>query len=109
MLEQFQALFSTGPFVPHGHCYLWQRGLVGLHALSDGFIGLAYFAIAAALIYFVQRRKDVPFRQLFWLFAAFIAACGVTHTGRVDAVVSDLLVVGVVEGVNGTAVYLHGL
>lgn len=80
MLEQFQALFSTGPFVPHGHCYLWQRGLVGLHALSDGFIGLAYFAIAAALIYFVQRRKDVPFRQLFWLFAAFIAACGVTHS-----------------------------
>jgi PAS domain S-box-containing protein len=80
MIEQLQALFNTGPFVPHGHCYLWQRGLVGLHALSDGFIALAYFAIAAALIYFVQRRKDVPFRQLFWLFAAFIAACGVTHS-----------------------------
>jgi PAS domain S-box-containing protein len=80
MFKQLQALVTAGPFVPHGHCYLWQRGLVGLHALSDGFIALAYFAIAAALIYFVQRRADVPFRRLFWLFAAFIAACGVTHS-----------------------------
>lgn len=80
MVNQLQALLNSGTFVPHGHCYLWQSNLVALHALSDGFIALAYFAIAAALIYFVQRREDVPFRHLFWLFAAFIASCGVTHT-----------------------------
>jgi PAS domain S-box-containing protein len=51
-----------------------------LHAVSDGVIAAAYFAIATALIYFVQQRQDVPFRGLFWLFAAFIAACGLTHT-----------------------------
>jgi len=80
MIEQLNTLFRAGPFIPHGHCYLWQQNLVALHALSDGFIALAYFTIAAVLLYFVQRREDVPFRHLFWLFAAFIASCGVTHS-----------------------------
>lgn len=28
---------------------------------------------------FARRRKDVPFRHLFWLFGLFIIACGFTH------------------------------
>ena len=78
MVENWQALLS-GPYIPHGHCYLWQPGLVWLHLLSDALIALAYFMIAGALVYFVQRRPDVPFKPLFWLFSAFIMACGVTH------------------------------
>lgn len=68
-----------GSFIPHGHCYLWQSNLVWLHGLADGIIGLAYYLISLTLLYFVQQRQDVPFRGLFWLFAAFIAACGTTH------------------------------
>lgn len=79
MLEQLFIWLGAGPYVPHGHCYLWQRNLVGLHALSDGLITLAYFTIAGSLVYFVRRRQDVPFRHLFWLFAAFIFSCGLTH------------------------------
>ncbi len=79
MLTALLDWLSSRPFIPHGHCYLWQPGLVGLHALSDGFIALAYGLIAAALLYFVQRRQDVPFRPVFLLFAGFIAACGLTH------------------------------
>ncbi|NJL45074.1 MAG: hypothetical protein HC922_03615 [Leptolyngbyaceae cyanobacterium SM2_3_12] len=79
MFESLRALLSAGPFVPHGHCYLWRPGLVWLHGLSDGLIALAYWLIAGALIYFLQQRQDVPFRPLFWLFAAFIASCGLTH------------------------------
>ncbi|MGB3311696.1 MAG: PAS domain S-box protein [Nodosilinea sp.] len=78
MVEYWQSLLS-GPFIPHGHCYLWRPGLVWLHLLSDGLIALSYWTIAGALVYFVQRRPDVPFKPLFWLFAAFIAACGATH------------------------------
>ncbi|MGB3200041.1 MAG: PAS domain S-box protein [Nodosilinea sp.] len=78
MVEYWQSLLS-GPFIPHGHCYLWQPELVGLHLLSDALIALSYGMIAAALVYFVQRRPDVPFKPLFWLFATFIAACGTTH------------------------------
>ncbi|MBV8310960.1 MAG: PAS domain S-box protein, partial [Planctomycetaceae bacterium] len=39
----------------------------------------AYLAIPCVLGYFVLRRKDVPFRAIFWLFVAFILACGTTH------------------------------
>lgn len=70
---------ANNSYVPHGHCYLWQTPLVALHALSDGIIALAYGLIAGALFYFVRRRRDVPFQSLFWLFGAFIAACGLTH------------------------------
>jgi signal transduction histidine kinase/CheY-like chemotaxis protein len=31
------------------------------------------------LVYFVRRRRDVPFPQMFWLFGAFIVSCGFTH------------------------------
>ncbi|MBW4459767.1 MAG: PAS domain S-box protein [Nodosilinea sp. WJT8-NPBG4] len=78
MVEYWQSL-RLGPYIPHGHCYLWQPVLVWLHLLSDALIALSYWMIAGALIYFVQRRPDVPFRPLFWLFATFIAACGATH------------------------------
>jgi PAS domain S-box-containing protein len=69
----------SGPFIPHGHCYLWQPGLVWLHLLSDALIALSYWTIAGTLMYFVQRREDVPFKSVFYLFVAFIAACGATH------------------------------
>lgn len=78
MVEYWQSLM-LGPYIPHGHCYLWQPGLVWLHLLSDALVALSYWMIAGALVYFVQRRPDVPFKPLFWLFAAFIAACGATH------------------------------
>lgn len=90
MLELLKNLFFSNPlmllganlapaFMPHGHCYLWKPELVGIHFLSDFLIGLAYYAIALSLVYFVRQRRDVPFSAMFWLFGAFIAACGTTH------------------------------
>ncbi|MGB2611182.1 MAG: sensor histidine kinase, partial [Isosphaeraceae bacterium] len=35
--------------------------------------------IPCILVYFVLRKKDMPFRAIFWLFGAFILACGTTH------------------------------
>jgi len=66
-------------FIPHGHCYLWKPGLVGLHILSDGLIAVAYFLIPLTLIYIVNKRKDVPFDWVFMLFGSFIICCGITH------------------------------
>ncbi|HEY9663274.1 MAG TPA: PAS domain-containing protein [Allocoleopsis sp.] len=71
-------LFPT-QFIPHGHCYLWQPGLVWLHFLSDLLIAIAYYSIPLLLIYFVRQREDVPFRGIFLLFGAFIISCGTTH------------------------------
>ncbi|HEY9817950.1 MAG TPA: hypothetical protein V6D20_19405, partial [Candidatus Obscuribacterales bacterium] len=66
-------------YIPHGHCYLWQTPLVGLHLLSDALIAIAYFSIPAMLIYFVRARDDIPFSKVFILFSAFILCCGVGH------------------------------
>src|ERR687885_2469827 len=66
-------------FIPHGHCYLWKPGLVGLHIASDALTALAYYSIPLMLIYFVEQRKDIPFNWIFLLFGAFIVACGTTH------------------------------
>jgi PAS domain S-box-containing protein len=79
MLELIAQLFSSGSFIPHGHCYLWQPGLVWLHILSDTVIALAYYSIPLTLFYFVQKRKDLPFDWIFLLFGAFIVSCGTTH------------------------------
>ncbi len=72
-------LLFTANYIPHGHCYLWQRELVGLHIVSDSVIALAYFSIPLSLLYLVFKRKDLPFRNIFWLFGAFIISCGTTH------------------------------
>mgnify|MGYP002777075887 CR=1 FL=1 len=74
-----QTLFSTGPFIPHGHCYLWKPGLVWLHVGADAFITAAYYSIPLILVYFLRRRQDLPFSWVFALFSAFIFACGTTH------------------------------
>jgi PAS domain S-box-containing protein len=77
--EFWTNFFTSGSFIPHGHCYLWQTNLVWLHILSDAFIALAYYSIPATLFYFVRKRQDLPFDWIFLLFSAFIVACGTTH------------------------------
>jgi PAS domain S-box-containing protein len=79
MPEVIEKLFSSGAFIPHGHCYLWQSQLVWLHLLSDSIIALAYYSIPITLIYFVRKRQDLPFDWIFLLFSAFIVSCGTTH------------------------------
>ncbi len=75
----FNDPFHSNGFIPHGHCYLWQTGLVSLHIISDATIALAYYSIPFLLIYFISKRKDVPFNGVFLLFGAFIIACGTGH------------------------------
>ncbi|OKH15365.1 hybrid sensor histidine kinase/response regulator [Fischerella major NIES-592] len=79
MLKFFDHPFQSNGFIPHGHCYLWKTGLVWLHIISDGTIALAYYSIPFLLIYFIHKRKDVPFHGVFFLFGAFIIACGTGH------------------------------
>ena len=72
-------LLATDGFMPHGVCYTWQPGLIRLHLISDVLIGLAYFSIPVALVYFMRKRRDLPFSWMFLLFGLFIVACGATH------------------------------
>ncbi|MDZ8190045.1 MAG: PAS domain S-box protein [Nostoc sp. ChiSLP02] len=78
-LAFFNYPFYSNNFVPHGHCYLWKTELVWLHIISDVTIALAYYSIPLLLIYFISKRKDLPFNGVFVLFGAFILACGTGH------------------------------
>ncbi|MBF2086867.1 response regulator [Thermoleptolyngbya sp. C42_A2020_037] len=79
MLSQLTTFLSPRQYIPHGHCYLWQTPLVGLHVVSDALVAIAYFSIPAILIYFVRKREDLPFSRVFFLFSAFIVLCGIGH------------------------------
>jgi two-component sensor histidine kinase len=72
-------LFNPSGLTPHGFCLLWVPGLIYLHAISDGIIALAYFSIPLALARFAEQRKDLEYKWVIHLFAAFIMACGTTH------------------------------
>jgi PAS domain S-box-containing protein len=72
-------LLNAPGLTPHGFCLSWDPGLIWTHALADGAIGLAYFSIPLALMYFARRRPDLAHRPVFYLFSAFILLCGTTH------------------------------
>ena len=78
-MEFFRNLLSSNGFMSHGYCYMWRPGLVWLHVVSDVLIALAYFSIPFTLIYFIRKRRDVPFNWIFVCFGLFIFACGTTH------------------------------
>jgi PAS domain S-box-containing protein len=75
----FTRLFDTSDFPPRWQCGSWSAGHGWLHVLSDLGVWSAYVAIPVVLGVLAQRRRDVPFRPIFWLFGAFILACGTTH------------------------------
>ncbi|WP_229640368.1 sensor domain-containing diguanylate cyclase [Waterburya agarophytonicola] len=74
-----QLLLTNTQYIPHGHCYLWQTPLVGLHVAADTLIAIAYYLIPIFLIYFVRQIDELPFKNIFILFGAFIVSCGTTH------------------------------
>ncbi len=76
-------LFGPGDFMPHGYCYMWNPGLVWLNVISDSLIAIAYFTIPVGLLWFVRKRRDLPFGFVFVLFGTFIVACGLTHVMEV--------------------------
>jgi len=75
----FTGLFGQNGFMPHGHCYLWDPGLMRLHLISDFLIAAAYFIIPFTLVNFVRKRRELPFNWMFVCFGIFIIACGMTH------------------------------
>jgi PAS domain S-box-containing protein len=79
MFDFLTHLFDTTGFPDRWHCGDWTLEHGWLHILSDLAVWSAYFAIPCILVYFVLRRRDVPYPTIFWLFGAFILACGTTH------------------------------
>jgi len=104
MLTYLTSLLSDADLTPHGYCLMWRPELVWLHVISDGVIGIAYYLIPIALAYFVSKRGDLVIGWMFWLFAAFILACGTTHWMEVWTLWHpDYGVQGLIKGVTAVA------
>ena len=75
----FERILDSSMYSPHGICLLWEPELIWLHVVSDACIAAAYFSIPFALAILVTKRRDLQFGWVFWAFAVFIMACGLTH------------------------------
>ena len=73
--------------------------MLWLHVVSDGLITLSYYCIPVVLIYFIRKRRDLPFNWIFWMFGSFILACGTTHLMEVWNIWhASYLLAGVTKG-----------
>ncbi len=84
VLDFFRKLFDTSDFPARWHCGRWTDFHGWLYIISDLLIWSAYFAIPLLLFGYI-RKKEVPFHRVFYLFGAFILACGITHL--LDAII----------------------
>jgi PAS domain S-box-containing protein len=78
MIDFFRNIFDSG-FTSHGQSYLMRPEIIWLHVVSDALIAMAYFSILVTLVYFVRKRRDMPYDWMFVMFGLFIFACAMTH------------------------------
>jgi signal transduction histidine kinase/CheY-like chemotaxis protein len=99
-----QSLLDSSTLSPHGICLLWRPDLIWLHVISDSIIALSYFTIPIALSVFVWKRPDIEFGWVFWAFAIFITACGLTHVFAIWTLwVPDYALEGLVKAMTAVA------
>ena len=79
VIEFFTKLFDYADWPPRWHCGKWSEFHGWLYIISDLLIWSAYFTIPLVIIKYISRRSDAEFVKLYFLFAAFILACGATH------------------------------
>ena len=79
VIEFFKKLFDSSDWPPRWHCGQWSEFHGWLYIISDLLIWSAYFTIPIVIVRYISKRKDIRFAKLYFLFAAFILACGGTH------------------------------
>jgi PAS domain S-box-containing protein len=69
-------------FMPDGFGLHGDPALLSVFIVANLAAALAYFAIAAGLGYFTSKRADLPYPQIFWLFAAFLLCACVARLAK---------------------------
>ena len=85
IFDFFNGLFDTSGFPPRWHCGKWTEFHGWFYIISDLLIWSAYFAIPLIIVNYISKRKELRFHKIYFLFAAFILACGITHL--LDAII----------------------
>src|ERR1022692_1564466 len=79
VIEFFQKLFDSSDWPPRWHYGRWTEFHGWLYVISDLLIWAAYFTIPIVIIRYISKKHGLRFIRLYFLFAAFILACGATH------------------------------
>ena len=83
MLQFLKIMSFNHNFIPQGGFEEWQPQLIGLHAVSDLLIALAYYSIPAMLAHFATKQRDAPLSKGFVLLGAWFFCAGTTHLMQV--------------------------
>src|SRR6478672_13633594 len=76
----FRERLLATDFAAHHSTYAGRSAVLWTHVIGDSLIALAYFAIAATLVYLVYRgRRSIPFDSICLAFGVFLLASGFTH------------------------------
>jgi hypothetical protein len=80
IIDWIKELFDASGFLTLGQCGPWSESLKHIYITSRCFISLAYVFMAICLILIWKKRRcDMEYGWILLCFAAFIAACGLTH------------------------------
>src|SRR6185369_3093083 len=98
-------LFNIERFMPHGHCFQWDPGILWTSIISDSLIAASYMAIPFTLVFQIMRkRRDLPFNWMFVCFGVFIVACGMTHVMEIITIYKPFYgISGIVKAVTALA------
>ena len=84
IIDFFKGLFRTNLWPARWHCGYWSDFHGWFYIVSDLLIWSSYFAMPIVIVYYIRRQKNARFLSVYYLFAAFILACGTTHL--IDAI-----------------------
>lgn len=75
----FASLLETENWPARWYCGNWSETDGWITIIADSLIFTAYLSIPLLLIFFLSKRKKVPYKKFLILFSAFILLCGFTH------------------------------
>lgn len=75
--------FFLNSWMPHGFCYSYDPWILWPTVLGDAVTAAVYFCIPFLMIWFARKRPDLPFRNVWMWFGAFIVLCGLSHVMNV--------------------------
>ena len=84
VIDFIRRLTDTSDWPPRWHCGRWSDFHGWLYITSDLLVWLAYYTIPFIIVKYISRKSEARFIRLYFLFAAFIVACGTTHL--IDAI-----------------------
>ncbi|WP_240609322.1 hypothetical protein [Flavipsychrobacter stenotrophus] len=79
VVEFFSGILDTSSWPPRWHCGRWTDFHGWLYIISDLLVFSAYFTMPVLIVRYIAKQTSARFHKIYFLFAAFILACGFTH------------------------------